>query len=37
MNSNDLLFPNLQSENGELLDCVDIYKQPAFDHPLLNN
>ncbi|OMO66441.1 hypothetical protein COLO4_30570 [Corchorus olitorius] len=28
----------LQSEDGdEVIDCVDIYKQPAFDHPLLKN
>ncbi|XP_042404522.1 uncharacterized protein LOC121994611 [Zingiber officinale] len=26
-----------KSKNGELYDCVDIYKQPAFDHPLLKN
>ncbi|CAN1286389.1 hypothetical protein LINPERPRIM_LOCUS19284 [Linum perenne] len=25
-------------ENGEdIIDCVDIYKQPAFNHPLLKN
>ncbi|KAL4192212.1 hypothetical protein AMTRI_Chr06g171220 [Amborella trichopoda] len=22
---------------GDIIDCVDIYKQPAFDHPLLKN
>ncbi|KAG9453678.1 hypothetical protein H6P81_006582 [Aristolochia fimbriata] len=22
---------------GDIFDCVDIYKQPAFDHPLLKN
>ncbi|XP_010034858.1 uncharacterized protein LOC104424187 [Eucalyptus grandis] len=28
----------LQSyETREVIDCVDIYKQPAFDHPLLKN
>ncbi|KAF8031564.1 hypothetical protein BT93_D0703 [Corymbia citriodora subsp. variegata] len=28
----------LQSyETGEVIDCVDIFKQPAFDHPLLKN
>ncbi|KAF3449419.1 hypothetical protein FNV43_RR10147 [Rhamnella rubrinervis] len=26
--------PNTQNED---FDCVDIYKQPAFDHPLLKN
>ncbi|KAK9665577.1 hypothetical protein RND81_14G120600 [Saponaria officinalis] len=24
-------------KNGDIIDCVDIYKQPAFDHPLLKN
>ncbi|XP_022714533.1 uncharacterized protein LOC111274162 [Durio zibethinus] len=27
----------IQSEDGNVIDCVDIYKQPAFDHPLLKN
>ncbi|XXG45982.1 hypothetical protein AAC387_Pa02g0927 [Persea americana] len=27
----------IKSEDGEIIDCVDIYKQPAFDHPLLKN
>ena len=27
----------LQSEDGDIIDCVDIYKQPAFDHPSLKN
>lgn len=27
----------IKGPNGELIDCVDIYKQPAFDHPLLMN
>ncbi|XP_056173909.1 uncharacterized protein LOC115667595 [Syzygium oleosum] len=22
---------------GEIIDCIDIYKQPAFDHPLLKD
>ncbi|XP_043717044.1 uncharacterized protein LOC122665053 [Telopea speciosissima] len=25
------------TEEGDILDCIDIYKQPAFDHPLLKN
>ncbi|RWR72566.1 NEP-interacting protein 1 [Cinnamomum micranthum f. kanehirae] len=25
------------SEDGDIIDCVDIYKQPAFDHPSLKN
>ncbi|KAG2681111.1 hypothetical protein I3760_11G129900 [Carya illinoinensis] len=24
-------------QEGDIFDCVDIYKQPAFDHPLLKN
>ncbi|KAI4316559.1 hypothetical protein L6164_024532 [Bauhinia variegata] len=27
----------IQSEDGDVIDCVDIYKQPAFDHPALKN
>lgn len=27
----------LQSEDGDIIDCVDIYKQLAFDHPALKN
>ncbi|XP_010536212.1 PREDICTED: uncharacterized protein LOC104811255 [Tarenaya hassleriana] len=27
----------IYSEDGDIIDCVDIYKQPAFDHPLLKN
>ncbi|XP_072983436.1 protein neprosin-like [Typha latifolia] len=27
----------IKSEDGDIIDCVDIYKQPAFDHPLLKN
>ncbi|KAK7853107.1 hypothetical protein CFP56_036863 [Quercus suber] len=25
------------SEDGDIINCVDIYKQPAFDHPALKN
>ncbi|KAF8407129.1 hypothetical protein HHK36_006254 [Tetracentron sinense] len=28
---------SIESEDGDVIDCVDIYKQPAFDHPLLKN
>ncbi|KAL5710643.1 hypothetical protein ACHQM5_021182 [Ranunculus cassubicifolius] len=28
---------SIQTEHGDIYDCVDIYKQPAFDHPLLKN
>ncbi|KAL5850536.1 hypothetical protein ACOSQ4_008549 [Xanthoceras sorbifolium] len=27
----------IKSEDGDIIDCVDIYKQPAFDHPVLWN
>ncbi|KAK1285922.1 hypothetical protein QJS10_CPB20g00472 [Acorus calamus] len=27
----------IKSVDGDIIDCVDIYKQPAFDHPLLRN
>ncbi|XP_022941230.1 uncharacterized protein LOC111446601 [Cucurbita moschata] len=27
----------IYSEDGDIIDCVDIYKQPAFDHPALKN
>ncbi|EXC07672.1 hypothetical protein L484_003116 [Morus notabilis] len=27
----------MERENGQLIDCVEIYRQPAFDHPLLRN
>ncbi|MBA0737676.1 hypothetical protein Gogos_011129, partial [Gossypium gossypioides] len=27
----------IQSEDGDIIDCVDIYKQPAFDHHALKN
>ncbi|KAL5071722.1 hypothetical protein RYX36_022609 [Vicia faba] len=27
----------IQSEDGDIIDCVDIKKQPAFDHPALKD
>ncbi|XP_043717899.1 uncharacterized protein LOC122665831 [Telopea speciosissima] len=27
----------VSTEEGDILDCVDIYKQPAFSHPLLKD
>lgn len=27
----------LQRGDGDIIDCIDIYKQPAFDHPALRN
>ncbi|KAL5786313.1 hypothetical protein ACOSQ2_008705 [Xanthoceras sorbifolium] len=26
---------SIQSEDGDIIDCIDIYKQKAFDHPAL--
>ncbi|XP_073051381.1 protein neprosin-like [Primulina eburnea] len=26
---------SIQSEDGDIIDCINIYKQPAFDHPTL--
>ncbi|KAH9799844.1 AslB [Citrus sinensis] len=28
---------SIKSEDGDIIDCVDIYKQPAFDYPALKN
>ncbi|KAM7252511.1 hypothetical protein ACFE04_024394 [Oxalis oulophora] len=28
---------SIQSEDGDIIDCIDIYEQPAFDHPALKN
>ncbi|TXG61947.1 hypothetical protein EZV62_013310 [Acer yangbiense] len=28
---------SIKSEDGDIIDCVDIHKQPAFDHPALRN
>ncbi|XP_030968362.1 uncharacterized protein LOC115988877 [Quercus lobata] len=27
----------IETEDGDIIDCVDFYQQPAFDHPLLKN
>lgn len=31
------VLKTIQISNGDTIDCVGIYKQPAFDHPLLKN
>ncbi|XVE97638.1 hypothetical protein REPUB_Repub03eG0036000 [Reevesia pubescens] len=28
---------SIQSEDGDIIDCIDIYKQSALDHPALRN
>ncbi|XP_020523024.1 uncharacterized protein LOC18434300 [Amborella trichopoda] len=30
-------FYTIGWSDGDVIDCIDIYKQPAFDHPLLKN
>ncbi|KAK1300359.1 hypothetical protein QJS10_CPB13g00152 [Acorus calamus] len=30
-------FKEAEKEDGDIFDCVDIYKQPSLDHPLLKN
>ncbi|KAL5776663.1 hypothetical protein ACOSP7_009589 [Xanthoceras sorbifolium] len=32
-----VMYKTIKTEYGSIYDCVDIYKQPAFDHPLLRN
>ncbi|OVA12481.1 protein of unknown function DUF239 [Macleaya cordata] len=27
----------IQTKDGDIFDCINIYEQPAFDHPLLKN
>ncbi|XP_028067177.1 uncharacterized protein LOC114269987 [Camellia sinensis] len=27
----------IKSDDGDIIDCIDIYKQPAFNHPALRN
>ncbi|WZZ25449.1 hypothetical protein YC2023_008850 [Brassica napus] len=34
---NKLAIKSFQTEHGDILDCIDINKQLAFDHPLLKN
>ncbi|KAI3902653.1 hypothetical protein MKW92_030234 [Papaver armeniacum] len=34
---NKLSLKTIQTEYGDVIDCVDIYKQTAFDHPSLKN
>ncbi|CAI9093620.1 OLC1v1029167C1 [Oldenlandia corymbosa var. corymbosa] len=31
------VIKTIQSEDGDIIDCVDIYKQPALSHPALRN
>ncbi|EOA16770.1 hypothetical protein CARUB_v10004983mg, partial [Capsella rubella] len=36
-NINRPAIKSFQTEHGDILDCIDIHKQLAFDHPLLMN
>ncbi|KAK9070941.1 hypothetical protein SSX86_009509 [Deinandra increscens subsp. villosa] len=31
------VIKTIRVKDGDIIDCVDIYKQPAFDHPVLKN
>ncbi|CAI9093619.1 OLC1v1029166C1 [Oldenlandia corymbosa var. corymbosa] len=31
------VIKSIQSEDGDIIDCIDIYKQPALSHPALKN
>ncbi|CAI9093615.1 OLC1v1029162C1 [Oldenlandia corymbosa var. corymbosa] len=35
--ASDAVIKSIQSEDGDVIDCVDIYKQPALNHPALRN
>ncbi|XP_039143159.1 uncharacterized protein LOC120280385 [Dioscorea cayenensis subsp. rotundata] len=34
---NKPFIKSIKSGDGDIIDCVDIKKQPAFDHPLMKN
>ncbi|KAF3581064.1 hypothetical protein DY000_02032177, partial [Brassica cretica] len=34
---NKQALKSLESSNGEIIDCISIANQPAFDHPMLKN
>uniref|UniRef100_M4DDE9 Neprosin PEP catalytic domain-containing protein n=1 Tax=Brassica campestris TaxID=3711 RepID=M4DDE9_BRACM len=34
---NKQALKSLESSNGEIIDCISIVSQPAFDHPMLKN
>ncbi|XP_058746718.1 protein neprosin-like [Vicia villosa] len=35
--ANESHVKSFMTQSGHIVDCVDIYKQPAFNHPLLKN
>ncbi|VVB17151.1 unnamed protein product [Arabis nemorensis] len=36
-NLNKPALKTIKTEDGDMIDCVDIYKEPAFDHHALRN
>ncbi|POO01261.1 hypothetical protein TorRG33x02_030150 [Trema orientale] len=34
---NKAALKTIKAQSGDIYDCIDFYKQPAFDHPLLKN
>ncbi|XP_058744794.1 protein neprosin-like [Vicia villosa] len=34
---NKVPLKSIHTKFGDIVDCIDIYKQPAFDHPLLKD
>nr|VDD09384.1 unnamed protein product [Brassica oleracea] len=34
---NKQALKSIESSDGEIIDCIPIAKQPAFDHPMLKN
>jgi len=37
MNTKSKIVLLLQSEDGDIIDCVSIYNQSSLDHPALKN
>ncbi|KAK4358452.1 hypothetical protein RND71_020681 [Anisodus tanguticus] len=37
LGENGLAIKSIQSEDGDVIDCIDIFKQPALYHPALKN
>ncbi|PRQ51216.1 putative neprosin [Rosa chinensis] len=35
--NNNPIIKSIKGDEGDVIDCIDIYKQPALSHPLLKN
>ncbi|CAI9105765.1 OLC1v1004774C1 [Oldenlandia corymbosa var. corymbosa] len=35
--TDNVVLKSIKGQDGDVIDCVDIYHQPAFDHPLLRD